>query len=352
MPETPDIPEKLPLANAAETLPSAPESEMAASAEDCAGEPISQERDMGHPAASEEAVEAAEVRANEDETKEEKPVIEVHEPEVGVHTWKDFWIHLGTITVGLLIAISLEQSVEKLHQLHERHELEAALRTEAEHNKEIAEFDFAGYDEEMTWLLALHEDIGRMLATGGKANLAYRPVRYHVQFPNGLQFTSTGDVFETVVWDTADEDNRLALLPDEEARAYSGQYHYTGARLLELQIAIRDDYVRQNAFEAQFGVINAPTTPVLAKMSPAELKQYDALVMQTFTGVRIAKNWLIALYGGNEALRQGHFDFPSTYREVGEAVDRFKTSYPKLAQGVAALDAERDKAAAAEKGKR
>ena len=62
---------------------------------------------------------------------EETPVIDVHAPHGGLHTWKDFWIHLGTITLGLLIAISLEQSVEWLHRLHERGQLEEDLRSEA-----------------------------------------------------------------------------------------------------------------------------------------------------------------------------------------------------------------------------
>jgi hypothetical protein len=136
MPEIPDIPEELPLAAAAETTRPAPK-----------GETV-------EIAATEDV---AEIPAN---VKEETPVLDVHMPHAA-HTWKDFFIHLGTITAGLLIAISLEQSVEKLHHLHQRHELEASLRAEAAMNKERAEVDFARYDDEMTWLLGLHEDIGK-----------------------------------------------------------------------------------------------------------------------------------------------------------------------------------------------
>jgi hypothetical protein len=60
--------------------------------------------------------------------------MEVHPPHQPLHSWKDFWIHLGTITIGLLIAIGLEQSVEALHHHHERRVLEADLRTEAGKN--------------------------------------------------------------------------------------------------------------------------------------------------------------------------------------------------------------------------
>ena len=144
MPEIPDIPEELPLADAVEATPRAAEAERLeiAAAED-----------------------VAEIHAN---AKEETPVLDVHMPHA-THTWKDFFIHLGTITAGLLIAISLEQSVEKLHHLHQRHELEASLRAEAAVNKERAEVNFVRYDDEMTWLLGLHEDIQKMLATEGKA---------------------------------------------------------------------------------------------------------------------------------------------------------------------------------------
>src|ERR1035441_1129472 len=81
-----------------------------------------------------ETVDAAETHANEDEKNEETPVLDVHMPHA-THTWKDFFIHLGTITAGLLIAIGLEQGVEKLHHVHHRHELEASLRAEGEMNK-------------------------------------------------------------------------------------------------------------------------------------------------------------------------------------------------------------------------
>ena len=47
-------------------------------------------------------------------------MIDVHVPEKSEHTWTDFFIHIGTIAVGLLLAIGLEQGVEWLHHRHER----------------------------------------------------------------------------------------------------------------------------------------------------------------------------------------------------------------------------------------
>ena len=145
MPETPEIPEELLLAEEV-VAESVPEGDAATSAEVCGGTPTSQKRDLGHPAPEGEVEEIGATEDFAESAKENDPMLDVEMLDVHVphakHTWKDFIIHIGTITVGLLIAIGLEQSVEKLHQLHQRHELEAALRAEGENNKSLSEANF------------------------------------------------------------------------------------------------------------------------------------------------------------------------------------------------------------------
>jgi hypothetical protein len=46
-------------------------------------------------------------------------MLDVPAPHQSVHTWKDFFVHIATISVGLIIAIS-EQTVEYVHHLHQR----------------------------------------------------------------------------------------------------------------------------------------------------------------------------------------------------------------------------------------
>ena len=41
--------------------------------------------------------------------------MEVHPPEHGIHSWRDFLVHMGTITLGLVIALGLEAAAEALH---------------------------------------------------------------------------------------------------------------------------------------------------------------------------------------------------------------------------------------------
>jgi hypothetical protein len=40
------------------------------------------------------------------------PLPEVHPSHPAIRTWRDFFVHITTIVIGLLIAIGLEQSVE------------------------------------------------------------------------------------------------------------------------------------------------------------------------------------------------------------------------------------------------
>jgi hypothetical protein len=61
-------------------------------------------------------------------------VLEVHPPNELVHGWRDFLVHLFTITIGLLIALSLEGCVEWQHHRHLVHEAEASLQTEIKAN--------------------------------------------------------------------------------------------------------------------------------------------------------------------------------------------------------------------------
>jgi hypothetical protein len=62
-------------------------------------------------------------------------MLDVHPPEHGIHGVRDFFLHLLTITAGLLIAIALEQSVEALHHHHQREQAEAIIRQELRENR-------------------------------------------------------------------------------------------------------------------------------------------------------------------------------------------------------------------------
>ena len=64
-------------------------------------------------------------------------MIEVHPPHENVHTWRQFLIHIAAITIGLLIAIGLEQTVVYFHHRHQLQEARRELTAELEDNRRV-----------------------------------------------------------------------------------------------------------------------------------------------------------------------------------------------------------------------
>jgi hypothetical protein len=59
-------------------------------------------------------------------------MLDVHPAHHAASTWRDFFIHIATIVIGLLIAIGLEQTVEYFHHRHQLHEAREAIYAEIE----------------------------------------------------------------------------------------------------------------------------------------------------------------------------------------------------------------------------
>ncbi|MGD0647396.1 MAG: hypothetical protein ABR971_05330 [Acidobacteriaceae bacterium] len=64
-------------------------------------------------------------------------MLDVHPPHNPTHTWRDFFIHIATIVLGLLIAIGLEQLVEYFHHRHQLYEAREAIHIELEVNTRL-----------------------------------------------------------------------------------------------------------------------------------------------------------------------------------------------------------------------
>jgi hypothetical protein len=79
-------------------------------------------------------------------------MLDVHLPHHTPNTWRDFFIHIATITVGLLIALGLEQTVEFFHHRHEGAELRENLHRESEQITKDAHETDVGQTYQMNWL--------------------------------------------------------------------------------------------------------------------------------------------------------------------------------------------------------
>src|SRR5437868_11336545 len=64
-------------------------------------------------------------------------MLDVHPPHDNVHSWSQFFIHIVAITIGLLIAIGLEQTVVYFHHRHQLKEARGELAAELESNRRV-----------------------------------------------------------------------------------------------------------------------------------------------------------------------------------------------------------------------
>jgi hypothetical protein len=110
-------------------------------------------------------------------------MLDVHKPHGTVHTWKDFFIHLGTIAIGLLIAIGLEQSVEALHHRRQAREMAFKLHQESTDNLEVIAYDLKGCDQQLSAIAANVESLKLLGIRHSDTNwspVTLAPIRFFV----------------------------------------------------------------------------------------------------------------------------------------------------------------------------
>jgi hypothetical protein len=149
--------------------------------------------------------------------------MEIHPPQHGIQSWREFLLHMTTIVLGILIAIGLEQTVEWVHHRQERTLLQRELREEAEKNRAIIAEDLRLASME-TWtsdvmktVAAAHAgrdgkirfELPRVPCTGGSLNMP------------GVPYFAPSEA----VWTAARESGLTALIPAPEARVYARLQH-------------------------------------------------------------------------------------------------------------------------------
>ena len=134
-------------------------------------------------------------------------MLDVHVPHEKIHGLRDFFLHLLTITIGLLIALSLEGCVEWQHHRHLVREAEAALHQEIENNaKQVARIRQQVQDHRKQ----LDQDLG-VLAQ----------MRTHAGVHETLSLTFSMMSFDDVSWKTAQTTGAFAYMPYTDAREFS-----------------------------------------------------------------------------------------------------------------------------------
>jgi hypothetical protein len=163
------------------------------------------------------------------------PMLDIHAPHESIHTWKSFFVHLGTITIGLLIAIGLEQSVESLHHHRQVREMELKLHQESTDNLEVVAYDLKGCDTLLAAIAANVESL-KLLGTQ-QSSASWSPVALpppHFFIP------------DETVWLMMRDGGLLPLVPDLLAENY-WKLDATESGLVTIRTALGYSGIRLNA---------------------------------------------------------------------------------------------------------
>lgn len=139
-------------------------------------------------------------------------MLEVHAPNEPVHGWRDFFIHLATITIGLVIALSLEGCVEFWQHRHLVHEAEASMQIEIEANARELKGALEDVRKEQEFLKNDIAVMKKVIANPKVPNREDMRVDFRIR------------TFADVSWKTAQSTGALSYMPYERAQEYSNIY--------------------------------------------------------------------------------------------------------------------------------
>lgn len=211
-------------------------------------------------------------------------MIDVHPPQHGSITRRDFFIHLFTVVLGILIAIGLEQTVELVHHRNQRRDLEDRLQQEARINHNSALVNVAIDDKIIAWLLQLQQGVDTVRQTGGKTTFVYPPR------PDGALDTSrriaSYRLLAAEAWSTAKDSSLVELLPHDVAEIHARVYMQAD-QVEASRERVRQIGMQQGAFETRFSHGAYPPQVDIARLTPAQLDEYEAILADELESVRL-----------------------------------------------------------------
>jgi hypothetical protein len=212
--------------------------------------------------------------------------MDVHAPHEPIHTWRDFAIHLVVITIGLLIALSLEALVEHIHQRHLLHTAETNLRVELQDNRDL----LAGDERQLNRTEAeLQNDIAILTARKSNPSVA-----------EPLNFDWAWNGMEDSAWTTARDSGALTLMPYDTEQAWSVIYGQQSVVNDQARVYILDIYRA-----------GAPTKArKFDQLTPAELDQAIASIQQALVDLDLLRDLCTSL--DKIYQRNGHFSRQSS----------------------------------------
>ena len=248
-------------------------------------------------------------------------MLDVHPAHHAASTWRDFFIHIATIVIGLLIAIGLEQTVEYFHHRNQVEETRAALRVERQVN--VARF--AAQGEEFHRILPVLETNLAVFKF-----LQQHPAAPPDRWPGKLHWWLFTFAYYDAAWKTAIQNNVIAYMPGPEVQS--------DARLYAELNKLSDDMLQERKALREAGSFST-SEPDPAKLSR---EQTDIQVQLMIALI----NDFLATASDQNVLSAVYTDFTGAPTQAEVASFRHHAIYPEDFQ---AVQAEIDKVRAADR---
>jgi hypothetical protein len=226
-------------------------------------------------------------------------MLDVHAPHEATHSWKDFFIHIATIVVGLLIAVALEQSVEAVHRHHEAAALREDLHAETEQILADGERTDNSALYELQWL-------ARRIAQVQEA--AWQDKSLATAEPNEMPYFASPDI---PIWRSAKAAGKTSLLTKGEINAYA-EVEYVQTHMDSLSDDMRKAVANQSSFIEKFPKLSNGTAD-FTKASHEDLQTYLGLLTANEVALKNYQIWVRLLIGAELAVRDGKTSLEEIY---------------------------------------
>ena len=214
-------------------------------------------------------------------------MIDIHAPTHAPMTRRDFFVHLGIVVLGILIAIGLEQAVEAVHHRVQRNDLIRQMRTESQHNLSIFQTDQRLEIVQIAWYRSCLSAL--IHATPHQNSI---DVTLPLRQPSPPPVTP-----EHAAWAIATTNGTVALLSDNLAEVYQ-RLDLEAEVANKAQINVNDSGVEMAAVSARLGLALDPGATLHLSLADRDL------VLQALS--RVEADWSQVLL--RDAFWQGAAD--------------------------------------------
>jgi len=199
------------------------------------------------------------------------PVLDVHPPHGETHGPRDFFIHLFTITIGLLIALGLEGAVEWQHHRHLAHDAEASMSSEIKNNASGMPETIDGLHKEQESLKHDVVVLNGIIKTGKPPEHGNMDITFHMH------------TFDSLSWTTAQTTGALAYMPYSQASEFASLYKAQEELSASEQVAARDAAVSLAPFlNSEPGATDFSSADASAMKKNIETLQGQLMIVDSF----------------------------------------------------------------------